>query len=104
MTARPAWLSSVWGRVLVSALAVVVGVVLFTFSLVVLAVFLALGLMAWAWLMWRTRGIRRQMREQMEEAVQREGAPESGTVIEGEYTEVSRVVREITHEPRNRER
>ena len=98
-----AWMSSLWGKLAASLLAVVMGVVLFTFSLVVLAVFLAFGLIVWAWLMWRTRGVRRRMREQMEDALRRSADPADGTVIEGEYTEVSRVVREITREPANRE-
>ncbi len=104
MSPRAVWLSGFWGKLVFSLLALVVGVVLFTFSLVVLAVFLAVGLVAWGWLMWRTRGIRRQMREQMEEALRRGTAPAEGSVIEGEYTEVTRVVHEITHESHKGER
>lgn len=102
MRSGSAWLSGFWGKLAFSLLAVVAGVVFFTFSLVVLAVFLVVALVGWAWLMWRTRGLRRQMREQREDALKRGAAPEGGTVIEGEYTEVSRVVREITPEARNR--
>ncbi|MBM4227674.1 MAG: hypothetical protein FJ164_08015 [Gammaproteobacteria bacterium] len=104
MHSGSAWLSGFWGKLAVSLLAIVTGVVLFTFSLVVLAVFLAFGLIVWAWLMWRTRGIRRQLREQMEDALRRSADSADGAVIEGEYTEVSRVVREIAHEPADRER
>lgn len=96
MTARPAWLSSVWGRVLVSALAVVLGVVLFTFSLVLLAVFLSVGLVFWGWALWRTRDLRRELRARHDEILRAAGAPEDGAVIEGEYHEVSGLVRTIT--------
>ncbi|MDX1374085.1 MAG: hypothetical protein R3357_00905 [Burkholderiales bacterium] len=65
------------------ALAVVVGMVFlvlaFIFASVIFAVAAILALMIWAWLMWRTRHLRRDM------------ARGKGTVIEGEY----RVEREV---------
>jgi uncharacterized protein HemY len=96
MRKRSARFSGFWGKLAVSLSVAALSVVLFTFSLVILAVFLALGLVAWVWLMWRTRGVRRQMREKREEAMHRGANPAGGSVIEGEYSEVTRVVREIT--------
>jgi hypothetical protein len=84
-----------FGRVL----AVIAGLVLFVlglmFSVVIIAVAVAAGLIIWGWIWWKTRPLRRQMREQMEArmaaggdtaapAADDEGRAPSGRVIEGE--------------------
>lgn len=65
------------------------------FSVVIIAVAIAFGLVIWGWMWWKTRALRRQMRDQMEARMAAgEGAsapypdggaaPSSGRVIEGE--------------------
>ncbi|MDP1654048.1 MAG: hypothetical protein Q8L56_15115 [Rhodocyclaceae bacterium] len=56
----------------------------FMFSLVILVVAVALGLMFWGYFWWKTRKIRQFMREQPP----REQRPPSGQVIEGEVVVV----------------
>lgn len=69
---------------LAQALALVVGAILlvlgFMFSLVLLAVFVAVGLMLGAWFFWKTRHLRKAMRE----AGAMRNPPADGDVIEGE--------------------
>lgn len=60
-------------RIVGAALGIVLFVAAFVFASVLFAVVAALGLLVWAWLMWRTRGLRREARKA------------DGTVIEGEY-------------------
>ncbi|MBW7900914.1 MAG: LapA family protein [Rhodocyclaceae bacterium] len=79
------------------ALAAIVAVVFFavalTFSLVFVAVALGLGLIAGAWLWWKTRRVRRELDERMAEMA-RERPPAAGeeagrgAVIEGEVIAV----------------
>lgn len=79
--------------------AVIAGLVLFVlglmFSVVIIAVAVAAGLIIWGWIWWKTRALRQQMREQMEARMAEGGdtsapyreaeAPASGgRVIEGE--------------------
>lgn len=73
---------SLLGRMLASVAAVGIFVLAFTVSIFVLAGALAVGAIAWGWLMWKTRVLRRDLRAQME-AAQRGEAREI-TVIEGE--------------------
>lgn len=74
---------SLLGRILGIAAGAVLLVAALMFSVVVFAFALAAGLLVWGWLWWKTREVRRQMREQME--AQRMGeAPPGGRVIEGE--------------------
>jgi uncharacterized protein HemX len=69
-------------------LAFVVGagflVLAFMFSLVALAVIVVVGLGVWGWLWWKTRAIRKQMREQMNEQSTTAAPARDGFVIEGE--------------------
>lgn len=66
------------------ALALLAGAILlalgFMFSLVLLAVFVAVGLMLGAWFFWKTRHVRKTMRE----AGAMRSPPAEGDVIEGE--------------------
>ncbi|MCQ9372659.1 hypothetical protein NMQ14_00190 [Methyloversatilis sp. XJ19-13] len=81
---------------LFAALAGVVLLVLgLMFSVVIIAVAIAFGLIIWGWMWWKTRALRQQMREQMEARMAAgegasapysdgEGPQSSGRVIEGE--------------------
>ena len=64
--------------------ALVAGLILlvlgFMFSLVLLAVFVAIGLTLGAWFFWKTRHLRKAMRE----AAAMRSPPTDGNVIEGE--------------------
>ena len=59
-------------------------VLAFMFSLVALAVIAVAGLGLWGWLWWKTRAIRKQMREQMSEQAPAASAARDGFIIEGE--------------------
>lgn len=84
---------------LARVLSVIVGLVLLTaafmFSLVFFAVVAVAGLLFWMYFMWKTRALRQQLRERMDEQV-RAGAFEppvsepvaGGEVIEGEAVRV----------------
>ena len=61
-------------KVLTFAFAAVLLVVAFTFSLLVFAILVTGVLLVWGYLWWKTRELRRQMRER----------PPGGLVIEGE--------------------
>ena len=72
------------GSLLGKLLALVAGAILlvlgFMFSLVLLAVFVAVGLTLGAWFFWKTRHVRKAMRE----AGAMRNPPADGDVIEGE--------------------
>lgn len=81
---------SLLGKLLTLVLGAAFLVLAFMFSLVALAVVAIGGVMLWGWLWWKTRAIRKQMREQREAGVQ----PSSeGYIIEGE------VIRETDENP-----
>jgi len=93
-SARP---PSLLGRIVATVGAVALFALAFTVSVFVLVGALALGLVAWGWFWWKTRELRRQIREQFDAAARAgqagAGAPPGGTVIEGEVI-VSEVERE----------
>jgi len=64
----------------------------FMFSLVFFAVLAIAGLIFWLYFMWKTRALRRQMREQLDADARRPAspppAPASGDIIEGEAVRV----------------
>lgn len=66
-------------RVVAVAVAIGVFTLALMFSVVLFAVVLSVGAVAWGWLWWKSRDLRRQMREN----------PPGGVVIEGE------VIREV---------
>jgi UPF0716 family protein affecting phage T7 exclusion len=91
---------------LAQALALVVGAILlvlgFMFSLVLLAVFVAVALMLGAWFFWKTRHLRKAMRE----AAAMRNPSADGDVIEGEAVIVEEyrvsekpVLPDDTHKP-----
>lgn len=69
----------VLGRLLSLVAGAVFVVLAFMFSLVALAVIVVLGLLAWLYFRWKTRGLRRAMRER----------PADGHVIDGEAVVVA---------------
>ncbi len=77
---------SLAGKLLSLILGAAFLVLAFMFSLVALAVVAVGGLAVWGWLWWKTRAIRKQLREQAPMAAQ----ADDGYIIEGE------VVREGT--------
>jgi len=76
------------GRLLAFVASVILLTVGLVFSLVVLAVIAAIGLMAWAYFWWKTRKLRKAMQEQ----------PAGGIVIDGEAI----VVEDAESEPGER--
>ena len=75
---------SLLGKLLTLVLGAAFLVLAFMFSLVALAVVAVGGTLLWGWLWWKTRAIRKQMREQgpHNTDLNREGS--SGRIIEGE--------------------
>lgn len=78
-----------WARLVTGIVMLVSGIVLCALSLVMVGVFAILGGALWLWALWRTREIRRTLREQALRGVSR-NAETGGAVIEGEYVEISR--------------
>ena len=66
--------SGLLAKVLTFASGAVLLVVAFMFSLLVFAILVTVGLLVWSYLWWKTRELRRQIRER----------PPGGRVIEGE--------------------
>ena len=64
----------------------------FMFSLVFFAVLAIAGLIFWLYFMWKTRALRRQMREQLDASARSQAcspsAPAAGDIIEGEAVRV----------------
>ncbi|THF64503.1 hypothetical protein E6C76_10565 [Pseudothauera nasutitermitis] len=83
---------SLWQKLV----AVIVGGAMFVlalmFSVVLFAAVVAVGVVVWGWLWWKTRAVRRQMREMAGNAPPRPGQADGGLVIEGE------VIREVRTE------
>ncbi len=76
---------SLLGRILAFIVGAGVLVLAFMFSLVALAVIAVGGLLLWAWLWWKTRAIRQQMREQSPlNADFNRNNSSNGQIIEGE--------------------
>ena len=77
-------------QVLTAILGVIVLAGALMFSLVFFAVIAVAGLVLWGWFWWKTRALRRQIREQMQaQSVEADSAPEAqGEVIEGEVIRV----------------
>lgn len=72
--------TSLLGQILALITALILLVLGFMFSLVLLAVFVAVGLIVGAWFFWKTRHLRKAMRE----AGATGNSPTAGHVIEGE--------------------
>ena len=78
---------SLVGKLLTLVLGAAFLVLAFMFSLLALAVVAVGGLMLWAWLWWKTRAVRKQLREQGQAAANRRPDDvfhEGGYIIEGE--------------------
>lgn len=72
--------TSLLGKLLAFTLGAAFLVLAFMFSLVALAVIAVGGLLVWGWLWWKTRAIRKQLREQGPPAA----SHDDSQVIEGE--------------------
>lgn len=72
--------TSLLGQVLALVTGVILLVLGFMFSMVLLAVFVAVGLTLGAWFFWKTRHLRKAMKE----AGAMKNPPADGNVIEGE--------------------
>ncbi len=72
--------TSLLGQILALIAAVVLLVLGFMFSVVLLAVFVAVGLIVGTWFFWKTRHVRKAMKE----AAAMRQPPTDGNVIEGE--------------------
>ena len=81
-TRLPGQPASFAGRLLGFVGAVVVAILAFMFSLAALAVVAVGGALLGGWLWWKTRAMRKQVREQMER--QANLRPADGYIIEGE--------------------
>lgn len=84
---------SLLGRIVATVAAVGIFALAFTLSVFVLAGAVAVGVIFWGWFMWKTRALRRDLRQQMETMQQRSGERDI-TIIEGE------VIREEDRDPR----
>lgn len=82
-------------RKLVALIAtVVLGGLVLMFSAVLLAIIVLVGALAWAYLWWKTRAVRRQMREFQARATERAAMASNDAVFEGE------VIRVVEPQPR----
>lgn len=80
---------SMLGKIVTFVLGIAFLVFAFMFSLVALAIVAVGGLMLWAWVWWKTRAIREQIKEEMANgeafsAQQTYSAQIDGEIIEGE--------------------
>jgi ABC-type bacteriocin/lantibiotic exporter with double-glycine peptidase domain len=84
-------LRAVFGRLVTIVLGGVLLASTLLLSMMLFAILLAVGLIGWGYLWWKTRAVRKVMREQMQQAMaqQRENAG-TVTVIEGEYVREER--------------
>jgi len=87
-----------WARLFTGLAMLVSGVVLCALSLVMVGVFAIFGGALWVWAVWRTRDLRRAMREQSLRGVSRD-IETGGAVMEGEYVEISQ---RTPHKPQRR--
>ncbi|OYW31281.1 MAG: hypothetical protein B7Z51_05460 [Methyloversatilis sp. 12-65-5] len=84
-----------FGKIVAALVGTVLLVLGLMFSVVIIAVAIAFGLVIWGWIWWKTRALRQQMRDQMDARMATgegasaacadgEGLAPSGRVIEGE--------------------
>ncbi len=86
------------GRVLGFVGAVIATILAFMFSLAALAVIAAAAVVIGGWLWWKTRAVRKQMQDQMQQQAQQR--PADGYVIEGEVIRESESVQDLRRPPR----
>lgn len=79
---------STWQKLVAGVAGAGIFVLALMFSVVLFAVVATVGLAVWGWVWWKTRELRKQMREQMERQRQGQGpgaqGDADGLVIEGE--------------------
>jgi Flp pilus assembly protein TadB len=78
------------GRVIGFVGAVIVAILAFMFSLAALAVIAVGGALLGGWLWWKTRAVRQQMQDRMQQQAQQQ--PADGYVIEGEVVRETETV------------
>lgn len=85
------------GRIAATLVAIVLGIGVFMFSLVLFTIVLIVGLVFGGYLWWKTRALRALMREQMAQASREHAAAPSAetTIIEGEYVRIDDAGREL---------
>ncbi len=81
---------SILGRVVGVIVTIAVAIVALMFSAVFFAVIIVVGLIAWGYLWWKTREVRKQMREfaAQNQPVMREQSASNDEVYEGEVIRV----------------
>ena len=89
--------TSMAGRVLGFIGAVLAAILAFMFSMAALAVVAVGGAALGGWLWWKTRAVRKQMHEQMQQQAQQR--PADGYIIEGEATREAAVPRILRRLP-----
>jgi hypothetical protein len=77
-------LSGLVAQVLAFAAGAVLLIGAFVFSLLLVAVLVSLGLLAWGYVWWRTRALRKLVREHLRSA-DATRPPDGGSVIEGDF-------------------
>ena len=96
---RPGTPPTLFRKVAVVVAAVLVTGVALLFSVVLLAVLLAVGVVAGGYVWWRTRALRNQLREQVEATLARARATsapqDQADVIEGEFSRMGRPADEL---------
>lgn len=89
ISSPPAKQRSPFQKIVAFVVAVALAVVVLMFSAVLLAVILIVGAIGFAWLCWKTRAVRRQLREMQESArnAQAQAEVSRGEIFEGEIIE-----------------
>lgn len=92
----PAGSNSLWQKILAFIFTSMLVLLALTFSAVLVVVVLVVGALAWAYLWWKTRTLRKQMKEfapRMDRTraydAKQEEVQQGGVVIEGEVTRVN---------------
>lgn len=88
LTDPPGWLRKAAAAITTVALATFALI----FSAVLLSIILTIGGIAWIYLWWKTRAVRKQMQQFMPGNESMEGEAFEGEVFEGEVVRVQRIV------------
>lgn len=86
------------GKALTLLITIALLVLGFMFSVLLVAFAAGVALLAWGYLWWKTRALRRHLREQAADGMGRQEAPAGGSVFEGEAVRVDGANAERTPE------
>lgn len=89
---------SLWKKIVAVVAAGGVFVLALMFSVVLFAVVLTVGLAVWGWFWWKTRDLRKQMREQRAQGGPRSPGARPGDVPPGVVVIEGEVIREVREE------